>query len=133
MILLDTRAAIWFVTDDPALGVASRATMDEALTGNALAVSAVSFWEIAMLIAERRLRATAQPTSQRATILGAGIRELELTGDIAILSVELGGLHGDPGDRFIAATAIVHGATLMTADARLLAWRHPLPRMDAAA
>jgi PIN domain nuclease of toxin-antitoxin system len=27
--------------------------------------------------------------------------------------------HGDPADRIIAATAIVHGAQLVTADARL--------------
>jgi PIN domain nuclease of toxin-antitoxin system len=42
-----------------------------------------------------------------------------------------GDLHGDPADRLIVATAIVHGATLMTADRALLRWRHPLPRQDA--
>jgi PIN domain nuclease of toxin-antitoxin system len=30
-------------------------------------------------------------------------------------------MQGDPGDRFIVATALVHGATLMTADAKIRA------------
>jgi PIN domain nuclease of toxin-antitoxin system len=53
------------------------------------------------------------------------------TGEIAIVAGELDGLHGDPADRFIAATAIVHDATLVTADERLLRWRHPLRRQNA--
>jgi PIN domain nuclease of toxin-antitoxin system len=58
--------------------------------------------------------------------------ELALTGDSAVLSVELSGLHPDPADRFIAATAIEHGGILMTADKPLLHWRHSLKRQDAA-
>lgn len=60
----------------------------------------------------------------------AGINELPLTGDIAILSVQLD-LHGDPVDRIIAATAIAHDATLMTADEILLSWRFKIKRIDA--
>ena len=45
-----------------------------------------------------------------------GIVELPLTGEIAVLAGELESLHGDPADRFIAATAIRHDATLVTAD-----------------
>src|SRR5688500_13663632 len=48
--------------------------------------------------------------------------------DPAILAGELEGLNGDPADRIIAATAIAHGAALMTADANLLRWRHRLKR-----
>jgi PIN domain nuclease of toxin-antitoxin system len=51
VILLDTHAAIWFTTDDEALGKDSRAIADAALAEGRLAVSAISFWEIALLIA----------------------------------------------------------------------------------
>jgi PIN domain nuclease of toxin-antitoxin system len=34
-------------------------------------------------------------------------------------------------DRFIAACALVNGATLVTAEERVLAWQHALPRHDA--
>jgi PIN domain nuclease of toxin-antitoxin system len=43
----------------------------------------------------------------------------------------LTGLPDAPADRFIAATAIVHNATLMTADDRLLGWPHTLARQNA--
>jgi PIN domain nuclease of toxin-antitoxin system len=64
-------------------------------------------------------------------MLAAGIRELPLTGEIAILAGELENLHGDPADRVIVATAIAHDATLMTADANLLRWKHRLKRQHA--
>jgi PIN domain nuclease of toxin-antitoxin system len=69
---------------------------------------------------------------QRAKILAVGIHELPLTGDIALLAAELENLHGDPADRFIAARTIAHGATLMTADVRLLRWRNQVRRQNAA-
>ena len=40
--------------------------------------------------------------------------------------------HKDPADRFIAATAIAKGAALLTADTKLLKWKHTLQRHDAA-
>ncbi len=64
-------------------------------------------------------------------MLSEGASELPLTGEIAILAGELEGLHGDPADRFIVATAITHDAMLVTADDRLLQWRHGLRRNNA--
>lgn len=130
MILLDTHAAIWLALDQ-GLGKQSRKIADKALTDDCLTISTISFWELAMLIDKGRLRALKSPREQRAKMLGAGIRELPLTGEIAILAGELENLHGDPADRVIAATAIAHDATLMTADANLLRWRHRLKRQDA--
>lgn len=131
MILLDTHAAIWFANDDVRLGRASQALSDAALLEDALAVSAVTFWEIALLASKQRLDLRDSPAALRDQLLDGGLVELPLTGDIALLSVELPGLHADPADRFIAATAITFGATLMTADEKLLGWRHELPRQDA--
>jgi PIN domain nuclease of toxin-antitoxin system len=131
VILLDTHAAIWFTTEDDALGKHSLAFAQQAAAEDRLYISAVSFWEIAMLTAKGRLEAVDSPTEQRHRILSSGIREAPLTGDIALLAVELKNLHGDPADRFIAATAIAHNATLLTADKRLLNWRHKLMRRNA--
>jgi PIN domain nuclease of toxin-antitoxin system len=131
VILLDTHAAIWFANDDDRLGKHSQAISDAALLEDGLAVSAVSFWEIALLASKHRLQLGDSPAALRDQLLDGGIVELPLTGDIALLSVDLPKLHADPADRFIAATAIVHGATLMTADEKLLRWRHELPRQNA--
>ena len=130
MILLDTHAAIWLAIDK-GLGRQSQKRAEKALADDRLAISAFSFWELAMLIAKGRLRALKSAEEQRAKLLAAGVRELPLTGDIAILAAELEGLNGDPADRIIAATAIAHDATLVTADNNLLRWRHRLKRQDA--
>jgi PIN domain nuclease of toxin-antitoxin system len=130
VILLDTHAAIWLTTDQ-GLGKQSRRMADKALSDDSLAISVISFWELAMLVAKGRLRALKSPGEQRAKMLAAGIRELPLTGDIAVLAGEFDNLHGDPADRIIVATAIANNATLMTADANLLQWPNPLRRQDA--
>jgi PIN domain nuclease of toxin-antitoxin system len=130
VILLDTHAVVWLATDQ-GLGKQSRRMADKALADDSLAVSAITFWELTMLVAKGRLRALRSPTEQRNKLLAAGICELPLTGEIAILAGELENIHGDPADRIIAATAIAHDATLMTADENLLRWRHPLKRQDA--
>ena len=59
-----------------------------------------------------------------------GLIEIPVDGDIAIRANELTGLHADPADRLIIATAL-GGHTLVTADARLLSWSGRLTRMDA--
>ena len=130
MILLDTHSAIWFTTDS-GLGKRSQAIADEALAADRLAISAVSFWEISMLVAKRRLRSVDSAIELREEVLNSGINEIPLTGDIAILAGNLEGLRGDPADRFIVATAIAYEATLVTADARLLEWRNKLRRQNA--
>jgi len=133
VILLDTHAALWFTMDDTSLGKRSLRMADQALSERELAVSAISFWEIALLVAKRRLRLIDSAIATRHLILNSGIIELALTGEIAILAAELQAIHSDPADRFIAATAIAHKATLMTADERLLRWRHGMARQNAEA
>jgi PIN domain nuclease of toxin-antitoxin system len=130
VILLDTHVALWVATN-ATLGAQTRALLERALADDRLAVSAISFWEIALLISKERFATLKAPEVLRTELLDTGIVELPLTGQIAILAVQLQNLHGDPADRFIAATAIAHGATLITADKRLLDWRHKLKRHNA--
>jgi PIN domain nuclease of toxin-antitoxin system len=129
VILLDTHALLWLA--DARLGRRSQSMADQALVEDRLAISAISFWEIAVLISRGRLKAVESATALRKEVLDGGAIEVPLTGDIAIRAVDLGNLPDDPADRFIVATAIVHDAILMTADERLLKWRHVLKRQDA--
>ena len=130
MIVLDTHAAIWLAMDR-GLGRQSQRIVEKALSEDRLAVSTISLWELAMLLAKGRLRTVKSAGEERRKMTAAGIRELPLTGDLAILAAELEGLDGDPADRIIAATTIAHDATLVTADQKLLRWRHRLKRQDA--
>jgi PIN domain nuclease of toxin-antitoxin system len=131
VILLDTHAAVWLASDEPVLGQKSCSIALAARAENQLAISAISFWEIALLVAKDRLEMRRRPAELRAELLDTGVIELALTGDIALLAVELKNLHADPADRFIVATAIMHNATLITADARLLRWRGKVNRQNA--
>jgi PIN domain nuclease of toxin-antitoxin system len=131
MILLDTHVALWLVAGSRALGKRSERIAERAAAAAELTISAVSFWEIALLIKRQRLRWSDSATEMRRQILALGASELPLTGAAAILAGELESLHGDPADRFIAASAIIHDATLLTADEKLLDWRHPLRRHNA--
>jgi PIN domain nuclease of toxin-antitoxin system len=130
VILLDTHVAIWFTTDTK-FGKRSTSIVEKAQAEDRLFISAISFWEMAMLISKSRLRALRSASEQRVKILAAGIEELPLNGEICILAGEFHNLHADPADRLITATAIAHDATLVTADERLLHWRHKLPRLNA--
>ncbi len=47
-------------------------------------------------------------------------REAAVTHAVALMSRRIDLAHQDPADRFLAATAIVYGLTLLTADERLL-------------
>ena len=85
-----------------------------------LAASDISLWEMAMLIAKGRVVIAADAATFMEKILEArAIRVLPITPSIAVLSQSDQFERGDPADRVIAATAIAHGAQLVTADARL--------------
>ena len=51
VIVLDTHAALWIVTESPRLGPRSRKACDAAVEDRSLAVSAITFWEVALLLA----------------------------------------------------------------------------------
>ncbi len=131
MILLDTHALVWMAGEERKLGRKSRALIDRHWESGNIAVSAVTFWEIGLLQARGRVTLPAAVGVWRKDILDAGLIELPLGGASAVRALELDGLSNDPADRFIVATALVHGATLMTADERLLKWPHALERQDA--
>ena len=131
MIVLDTNALVWVTAEDQRLGRKARALVEKSWTAGKLAVPAVAFWEIGLLEARKRLRLPAPVREWRQSLLDAGMIELPLDGVVALRSLDLTGLPDDPADSFIAATALVHGAALMTADEKILNWRHALERHDA--
>ena len=70
-------------------------------------------------------------TGWRSRWLSAGLTEIPVTGEIGIVASEFEELHSTPADRIIVATALLTGATLATADERILAWNGSLKRIDA--
>lgn len=86
-----------------------------------LGASSISVWEIALL-AERGRLELALPVEDWLAHLEAlpGLAFLPVDNRIALRSVHLPApLHPDPADRILVATALVHGARLVTRDQRL--------------
>ncbi len=131
MILLDTHVLIWLAEASPRLGAEAREQADEALGRDELMVSAISFWETAMLQSRGRLEIDVPVADWRVALLRLGISEVAIDGEVGIDAALLEGFHGDPADRLITATAKRLGATLLTADERILAWSDDLTRADA--
>jgi len=131
VIVLDTHVLAWADNDERRLGRKARALISRMWNRGQVAVCAMSFWEMAMLQARGRIDLPDAVEEWRGQLLAAGLVELPVDGTAGIRAVALGGLPNDPVDRLIIATALHHGAALVTADERLLAWDHPLVRHDA--
>jgi PIN domain nuclease of toxin-antitoxin system len=113
------------------LGRGTRSMLGRHWPAGSVAIPAIVFWEVGLLCGSGRYHLPVPVRDWRARLIAAGANEAPLDGNIALRAAELTGFHGDPADRFIVATALVHGAVLVTADERLLAWRHGLERHDA--
>ena len=130
-VLLDTHALVWLLEGDEHLGNQARRLAEMAVKEDTLLVSAMTFWEVAILVQRHRLVLVQPVANWRRNVLELGIAEIPVTGDIGILATELEAFPLDPADRIIAATAMVNGARLITADARILGWKGQLSRHDA--
>lgn len=121
-LLLDTHILVWLAEGSDELTKPSVARLEDATRDRGLAVSAISFWEIAMLHRRRRITLSLPVQRWRALVLEtSSLIEAPLTGDVAIESVNLpGDLHSDPADRMLVATARLRGWTLATRDERIL-------------
>lgn len=121
-VVLDTHVVVWLDEGSPRLGPRARAAIERAFRAEELAVSAISFWEIAMLERKGRLELDLEPGEWRAELLRMGVVEIPVSGRIGIHAASLERFHGDPADRMIVATAKIAGAQLFTADERILDW-----------
>ncbi len=130
MTFVDTHALIWLWTGDDHLGHGVKRNIDSALQDGELAVSAMTFWEVAMLRGKDRLDFPEDVSAWRRELLGQGVLEIPVDGEIGIRANELADFHADPADRIIVATAMT-GHQLVTADRRILDWPGELRRLDA--
>jgi PIN domain nuclease of toxin-antitoxin system len=121
-LLLDTHILIWLAEGLPALPARSRRLINEAAREHGVAVSAISFWEVAMLAHKGRIAINRPVREWRADVLSAGgFDEIPVSGEIGVEAVLLPGtLHEDPADRILAATARLRGLTVGTRDRRIL-------------
>lgn len=78
MMLVDTHVLVWAVENNPRLGAQARHEVDTALANDTLAISAISFWEIAMLVDKERLEVDEALDPWRQRLLDAGLVEIPI-------------------------------------------------------
>ena len=130
MILPDTHTLLWYMALNPRLGTqAERRILRSRILGE-VAFSAISVWEVALLLAKGRLTLNISAIQWRQNLLDSGFIEIPVDGAIAARSVALTDFHDDPADRIIVATA-QEGHQLITDDRDILNWPGPLDRFPA--
>ena len=122
MIVLDTHAWVWWVSNPEMLSDTARQAIDDAVRRRELFISTISAWEVAMLVEKDRLSLSLDVRDwiSRSEALPF-VTFVPLSTAIAVESVRLPGFpHADPADRIIVATALSFGARLVTKDEKLL-------------
>ena len=126
MIVLDTHAWVWFVSNPELLSKKAKKSVAAAVEEKGVLISSMSAWEVALLVARKRLILTLEladwiAKSERLPF----VKFIPVDNSIAVKSVNLPQpLHSDPADRIIIATAIAWGAPLVTKDEKILNYPH---------
>lgn len=114
MIVLDTHSWVWWANDSADLSRPARKQIEAALREDRLLVERGRL-QLAIAVDEWVARTERVP----------GLRFVPVNNAIALRSRQLPGrLHKDPADRIIVATALSHGATVVTRDDRIRGYEH---------
>ena len=122
-LLLDTHVVLWLDSGDERLRGETREVIDRCWnTGGTIFVSAITAWEIALLIDLGRIELDLPAPAWMARFLNRpGVVEQPLGWREATDAYALDGLdHRDPADRILIATAIALGCPLVTYDERVV-------------
>lgn len=121
-LLLDTHIALWLDSGDQRLGEATRKTIDEAWGGGGrIFLSAISVWEIAVLVDKGFIELDLPVEDWVARFLDRpGLEAVPLDHATAARAYQLHHLeHRDPADRLLVASAIGLDCPLVTYDDRI--------------
>jgi PIN domain nuclease of toxin-antitoxin system len=128
MIVLDTHALIWWVNGDNKLSARAQKVIESEMTvdDGKILVSAITAWEIAMLINKNRLALTMNLNEWLNTVISIdAVQFVPVDNEVAIQSVKLpGDFHQDPADRMITALARHYSAALVTSDEKIRNYKH---------
>lgn len=115
MMVLDTH--VWIRWVDPTNMPLPAELVERIETSDQLAISAISCWELAMLVRRGRVQVSV-PLDQwiDMALSGSGVTCLPVEREIAVCAANLPEHHRDPADRLIIATTITANAGLARLD-----------------
>lgn len=113
-LLLDTHAALWFLSGDERLGDNARRHIADG--SNRVLLSAAVVWEIGI---KRALGKLSVPDEYLTLLLDAGVQPLPISVAHAAAVEHLPSHHRDPFDRMLVSQASIEGAALVSRDEAL--------------
>lgn len=121
-LLLDTHVWIWLMTGNKELAVSFRNAVARCQSHDGILLSAISLWEIGMLVEKKRITIDMDCLDWIEQSLSyPGVRLIPISPRIAVQSTRLpGAIHGDPADRILVATAHEENAVFVTCDQKLI-------------
>ena len=129
MIILDTHTWIWWESGYPnAITVSQQeAIRRELRPGGVIGISAITCWEIAMLVEGQRLDLNGRDALSwlRTSLTYPNVQLIPITPEIAVRAYSLPApFHRDPADRILVATALELSCPLLTSDRRIVEYPH---------
>lgn len=116
MILLDTHVLLWMASDVKKLSKRAHEAIRKARQESGVSIATITLWELAWLAQNGRIVVVGSVESFVREIVARVILR-PMSAEIAALGVRLPKVFPrDPADRVIAATAMVEGMALVTAD-----------------
>jgi len=121
VIIVDTHVIIWDALKPELLSKKAKKSIAQANEESGIIFCEISLWEIAMLVQKRRISIEAPYQDSIKLVLSSNKYQFQgITPEIAELSSLLSEeINKDPADRIIAATSLVMGVPLVTADSNL--------------
>jgi len=117
--LLDTHIFLWSLLDPEHLTAEVAFVLED--KNNELWLSPITSWEVIFLAEKGRIKLNDLPAPWLKNVFQTiPFREASITHEVSMESRNLQLPHQDPADRFIAASAVVYGLTLITSDRNLL-------------
>jgi len=121
VIVVDTHIVIWDALKPELLSDKAKESLIQADENEGILLCEISLWETAMLVKKGRISLdTSYQEFIRLVLLSKNYQLQGITPEIAELSTQLSEtINNDPADRIIAATSLVMGIPLITADRNL--------------
>jgi PIN domain nuclease of toxin-antitoxin system len=114
ILLVDTHLLLWAAGEPKKLSKSARRVLED--PGSQLWFSAVSLWEVAIKHGLGREDFRVEPRRLRRGLIDNGWRELAISSEHVVATLNLPPIHKDPFDRMLLAQTHVEGLTLVTSD-----------------